>query len=131
MHPAPGANGRPSYTAVVGNIDAHMVKYVAGKTEARGVRDSYSDDGGNTYSDSRPRLPRRNNSRFEGDGCCTPLSFILIYPCLIDCHKEILKKWLENRTEGDRKRAVKSYRLIFYRGNLIFRVCTDCLVIEM
>lgn len=31
IHPAPGANGKPSYTALVGNIDSHMVKYVAGE----------------------------------------------------------------------------------------------------
>ncbi|KAJ3570209.1 hypothetical protein NP233_g4554 [Leucocoprinus birnbaumii] len=30
IHPAPGATGRPSYTALVGNIDSDMAKFVAG-----------------------------------------------------------------------------------------------------
>lgn len=29
MHPAPGSDGRPSFTAVVGNIDSDTAKYVA------------------------------------------------------------------------------------------------------
>lgn len=29
MHPAPGSDGRPSFTAVVGNVDSDTAKYVA------------------------------------------------------------------------------------------------------
>jgi eukaryotic translation initiation factor 2C len=29
IHPAPGSEGRPSFTAVVGNVDSHTAKYIA------------------------------------------------------------------------------------------------------
>lgn len=29
IHPAPGADGRPSFTALVGNVDSDTAKYVA------------------------------------------------------------------------------------------------------
>jgi eukaryotic translation initiation factor 2C len=29
MHPAPGSTGRPSFTALVGNVDSDTAKYVA------------------------------------------------------------------------------------------------------
>lgn len=29
MHPAPGSEGRPSFTAVVGNVDSNSAKFVA------------------------------------------------------------------------------------------------------
>jgi hypothetical protein len=29
IHPAPGSDGRPSYTALVGNVDSDTAKYIA------------------------------------------------------------------------------------------------------
>lgn len=29
IHPAPGSDGRPSFTALVGNVDSNSAKYVA------------------------------------------------------------------------------------------------------
>lgn len=31
IHPSPGADGRPSFTALVGNVDSDTAKYVAGE----------------------------------------------------------------------------------------------------
>lgn len=31
IHPAPGSDGRPSFTALVGNVDSDTAKYVAGQ----------------------------------------------------------------------------------------------------
>ena len=31
IHPAPGSDGRPSFTALVGNVDSDTAKYVAGE----------------------------------------------------------------------------------------------------
>ena len=30
IHPSPGSDGRPSFTALVGNVDSDTAKYVAG-----------------------------------------------------------------------------------------------------
>lgn len=34
IHPSPGAEGRPSFTALVGNVDSDVAKYVAGQSPA-------------------------------------------------------------------------------------------------
>ncbi|KAF9446932.1 Piwi-domain-containing protein [Macrolepiota fuliginosa MF-IS2] len=77
IHPAPGATGRPSYTALVGNIDCNIAKFVAST--------------------------RIQDSRVE------------IIHDLKEMAIEILKKWQDNRKEGDRKKVV---RLIFYRDGV-------------
>ncbi len=36
MHPPPGANDRPSFTAAVGSVDSHTAKYYASTPETSG-----------------------------------------------------------------------------------------------
>jgi eukaryotic translation initiation factor 2C len=43
MHPAPGSDGRPSFTALVGNVDSNTAKYVA-TTRVQTSRQEMIDD---------------------------------------------------------------------------------------
>lgn len=43
IHPAPGSDGRPSFTALVGNVDSNSAKYVA-TSRAQGSREEIIQD---------------------------------------------------------------------------------------
>ncbi|RDB19427.1 Protein argonaute-2 [Hypsizygus marmoreus] len=80
IHPAPGSIGRPSFTAVVGNVDSDTAKYIA-KTGIQTSRQEMIDD--------------------------------LQAMCL-----EILKMYMDYRTNAEKKRNAAPTRLIFYRDGV-------------
>lgn len=59
IHPAPGSDGRPSFTSLVGNVDSDTAKYVAGQ-----FSDFSNEQNANAYSRfSCPNLSPRDDCR--------------------------------------------------------------------
>jgi len=55
IHPAPGSDGRPSFTALVGNVDSDIAKYVAGLSLYRPCHTDFPDQ----PTDSRVQTSRQ------------------------------------------------------------------------
>jgi eukaryotic translation initiation factor 2C len=95
VHPAPGADGKPSFTSVVGNVDSATSKYIA-TTRVQTSRQEMIDD--------------------LQEMCQVRFAFIFSNPLILAQH--IVTMYSKYRVNVEKK-APWPKRIIFYRGPLV------------
>ena len=96
IHPAPGSDGRPSFTALVANVDSESAKYVA---------------------ETRVQTSRQEIIEDLRDMAKVGVIIIYIQRVLITCFlKAILIKYITYREQIERRPNRFPKRIIFYRG---------------
>lgn len=98
IHPAPGAEGRPSFTALVANVDSDTAKYIA-DCQVQTSRQELIEDLG-LMSEVSPPSVRLRQARPSD--------------CL--CLQRMLRMYMQYRQMVEKKPNPAPKRIIFYRG---------------
>lgn len=102
IHPAPGSEGRPSFTAVVGNVDSHTAKYIA-RTCVQTSRQEMIDD-------LKPMCTVRD----------VPFCIAPVQRLMYGLMQDILKNYIGYRSSQEKQANPNPKRLIFFRGMTLF-----------
>lgn len=112
IHPAPGSLDRPSFTAVVGNVDTEAAKYIA-TIEVQASREEMI-----TSLQKMAKVHIACISLVSSlDSCSTKPSF---------AYQHVLEMYMTYRRMVEKKANPAPKRIIFYRGKTLI-ICLDCL----